>query len=96
MILDDDLSSRNCSTHCIKIEKYISAWLTFQSGQTPLMFAAASGLSEFVSLLLAHGADVSTEDEDRCTALHLAVCRPHHPVQTLTQILCRSQEHAKL
>ena len=65
--------------YCIKIKKhkYISAWLTFQSGQTPLMFAAASGLSEFVSLLLAHGADVSAEDEDRCTALHLAARNGH-------------------
>ena len=43
-----------------------------QSGKTPLMFAAANGLLDFVTLLLAHNADVAAEDEDRCTALHFA------------------------
>ena len=55
----------------------LSSNLTFQSGQTPLMFAAANGLSEFFTLLLAHNADVAAEDEDKCTALHLAARNGH-------------------
>ena len=41
------------------------------------MFAAANGLSEFFTLLLAHNADVAAEDEDKCTALHLAARNGH-------------------
>jgi ankyrin repeat protein len=36
------------------------------------MFASEFGRVEFVSILLSFNADVAAEDDDKCTALHLA------------------------
>lgn len=40
-----------------------------QSGQTPVMYAAAGGSSEVVQLLLSHQADHTLMDKVRSTAL---------------------------
>ncbi|XP_006861388.1 PREDICTED: ankyrin repeat domain-containing protein 35 [Chrysochloris asiatica] len=48
------------------------------NGQSPFHLAAAKGLTECLTILLASGADINSKNEDGSTALHLATisCQP--------------------
>ena len=52
-------------------------------GQTPLMLASSRGHTEVVSVLLAHGADVSSKDTNGSTALIKASGENHTEVVKL-------------
>ena len=70
--LFDALASQDLATflRIVVAEDHVNE--TDRMGRTPLMYAVADGLMDFVTLLLEHGADVNSQDKQGWTALHFA------------------------
>lgn len=57
----------------------------FQNGNTALHHAALAGLQRCVELLLAHGAPLFTENNDKLTPCDLAMQEEHHNIACLLE-----------
>ena len=56
-------------------EQLLEAGAKDEDGMTPFLLAAASGTPTMVEFMIEKGADISVRDENRRTALHIAVSR---------------------
>ena len=55
-------------------------------GNTALHYAAQSGLRKCVEYLVAHGADLFTENKEKMTACDLAVANSHHETALFLEV----------